>query len=1623
MFSSPVASKQRHETNIWVRLDFIESLLANNGNLPKGWRPRKRVRTLNPHEDGWAWCRAHVNSARSATASSSHANHSQNGGVVSPFNVKLRQVSTPAKQQLQQQSAITNQDVKVEMTITVDDMEHAPESMQNVTVSFTYDSTLAPNVCTANVWWLHEPYLPPSDLTQLEQLHEPAVVYCLKRRYEQDQIYTYTGKILLALNPFRSVQGIYSEQTMQVYSQSHGLALDAPLERPPPHVFAIADDAYRSMMDSMAVGTASSTRGHAIAKNQSILVSGESGAGKTVTTKIVLNYLAMLSKQKSDALSSTRDALIEDVSIEAQVLQSNPILESFGNARTIRNDNSSRFGKYIDIQFNRAGKLVSASIETYLLEKVRLISQAPGERNFHIFYEMLTGLSQQQKREFGLTNTSVRDFRMLAASGTFDRRDGVNDRETFRDLIMAFETVGFTKLEQEDIFAVVAALMHASNLTFRECAMDASELNFSNKSVKAAVALLGVKADSLNDALCRCRIEAQHEVLYKNLTVSQAHKAVEAFVKVTYGSLFAFIVRRINGSIGNAASDATASIGVLDIFGFESFDVNSFEQLCINYCNEALQQQFNRFVFKLEQEEYRREGIDWSNIAFPDNQDVLDLIEKNHYGILSILDEQCRLARCTDSTFARAVYDKCANHPRFEASTLQQGRSSFSIHHYAGLVEYETMSFLEKNKDELPNEAIALLKSSADPFISQLGKAFSEAQPVSPNKARANGHGNRPLHRTGSSIIRESVGNQFSQQLRILRTRIELTDPHYIRCLKPNDDLVPHNFNATVIADQLCCAGVLEAIRVSRVGFPHRYFHDHFVERYGIIAQAELAGLKCSLHGSDFCQALVDALRTLLVDTLGTDDIHGEKPSGSAPSDFVSLGIQMGRTKVFLRRRAFDALEHLRSKKFDDAATLIQTMARGYFARIYFDICIIATIVIQTAWRRASAHHHVQNMRALRAVTVLQCSWMVFKARRVLWALRRVQIADISAVRIQCAWRRCQAKAIIWQIRKLVLGDVAASTIQSAYRRSSARLILLSARLIAWWCQSAYRGAVARQYCAYVFLDAKAAVIQDAWRRRAEPPPFKRLQRAVRALQCLYRAYTAKKELCRLRREAKDISKVVAERNRYRDEIHQLRRELDEVRNSPPKLKDKSDEVRLLRQEVKRLQEELQKAHCGSDASLRTLKRTDELRHLMDELSYRENHLILLKKEVETLRSVDADMSFQSLASEAFGANYIFETASPRRRRHLTITRSDLSETSLLDAETKLSHEERIYTTYGYSGSGSPIDVDSCRERDEVHQLHASIRLGDRCLFDSVLRNTCEACLLINQGDQYGRTALHLASLALRSDMLLVLLSKGAVVNAQDDDGETPLHLAENFNITEMLLTTGRANPNIPNVDGICAIHLAVQRRDINSLRILIENGASVNSADNIRWFTPLHLVALPARNKWDEKPTDDLRLRITQLLCGEHGPDIADLDFQDSDGNAPLHYAVQLENQEATGLVRAFLEKGANANIRNDREQSPLHLLCHNEGLRSLKIHFHDTLRTLMYHGADPNIQSMTGCTPLHLTLYHKDIDSAVQLVSSGADINIVWKKVRIICWQCGMRLKLANVPLIIVLFIDTEA
>ena len=960
----------------------------------------------------------------------------------------------------------------------------------------------------------------PDDLIILTHLHEPSVVHCLRKRYARDKIYTSTGPMLIALNPFKHCTELYSEKMMKKYwdrgeNRMLGIAGESSSKSDendpaseeghilPPHVYGIADDSFRKMMakleDSSSNNSSSGGRRRRPATassssstlalstcNQSILVSGESGAGKTVTTKFIMQYLATLSKRSAHPgegeavkAQSAGPGEKEKVDIEQQVLQSNPILESFGNARTIRNDNSSRFGKFIEIQFTDMGHLAGANIETYLLEKVRLISQTEGERNYHIFYELLEGLPDEDLDKYYLTDYGVEDFLMTNQSGTYDRRDGVRDDETFQDLLVAMETMDFSKNEQTDILTITCALLHSSNLTLNSVTADESEIDRENKHLEAFLSLMGLTADDLNRALCYFSITAGREKHVRSNSKEKAEKGLLALIKATYGALFTHVVKRVNDSIATFHSKksredhtaASASIGVLDIFGFESFQTNSFEQLCINYCNEALQQQFNLFVLKNEQDEYEREGIAWSYVTFPDNQDVLDLISKKGAGILSILDDQCRAPGTTDKTFINDLYQKVSRHKRFEADYRQVGARKFAIIHYAGTVEYESEGFVEKNRDELPKEATELLLSSSNKFVKSLAEIISGDSASAAKDAKKS-----PAARPGPKS-KSTVGGQFSIQLQELRQKIDLTTPHYIRCLKPNDELEPDSFNPLVVADQLRCAGVIEAVRVSRLGYPQRYQHSRFVARYRILGIRALKKANASSKKRKPVEVLVDAI----VDKI-TEYTGASHDADAAQKDLTAIGIQVGKTKVFLRRNAYETIERLRNLEMRKAAITIQSIARCYVARRGL-------------------------LEVKDAITTLQCFSRTNAARRLIDEVRREQNSI---------------------------------TMQKYFRRFSATKRFQNTVCLCKSLQRLHRGMVGRRLFRTLNRNRKATKIQQTWRMCKLHRSFKKLRAAAVTVQCKVRCTAAKKRMGTLKIAARDLQNTASERDQFRDENKRL---------------------------------------------------------------------------------------------------------------------------------------------------------------------------------------------------------------------------------------------------------------------------------------------------------------------------------------------------------------------------------------------------------------------------------------------------------------------------------------------------
>jgi myosin-5 len=1083
---------------------------------------------------------------------------------------------------------------------------------------------------------------PPPNLIDLTHLHECSVVHALRYRYQNthlnmSNIYTDTGPILLAVNPFKHDESgdLYGEGTARRYrvdgerrwlsertpgggssavsslpsssknsSAQHETGLgegssSSSSSSLSPHVFAVADRTFRTMMtrlhppDADTLSTPNATSTPAPAKSissvtqqdkpkvdQSVLVSGESGAGKTVTTKLLMGYLAKLSEQPSPEGGAASEESSDDsniMSIERRVLESNPIMESFGNARTVRNDNSSRFGKYIEMKFSSSLKqqqqqhsdnkvagatLVGASIETYLLEKVRLVHQSQGERNYHIFYELFSmkyndeedddQANQALLERFGLVHYDMEDFSLINTSDTYDRRDGVSDADTFRDMKRAMTIMGIPTTEQHSVFAVCCALLHASNLNFVDIGEVECALETENPHLEYVVDLLGITRDGLNKAICYYEITIggcggkSGETHRRELSQAQAKKGVEALIKATYGAMFQYLVDRINKSIaGDAKSNGGGSssrpnnrrkgelhgtIGILDIFGFESFQVNSFEQLCINYCNEALQQQFNRFVLRNEQEEYDKEGIPWSFIEFPENQDVLDLIDQKGSGILNVLHDQCRTPGASDKSFALLMYDKCASHSRFEADSRQVAEQLFAVHHYAGLVEYDIEGFVEKNKDELPKEASDLLLSSNNEFVMTLAENLQPSPSAGRNKIMS--------PRSGASQ-RPTVGVQFSSQLHSLRSKIDETSPHYIRCLKPNNLLAPDIFDAALIADQLRCAGVIEAVRVSRLGYPQRYSHNQFISRYRILGMKALKKKKNSPKKFNPAKALVHAVKAILKVDDNQDDI----------------GIQVGKSKVFLKREAYDTLERLRRDKITSSVFVIQKNARCYVYRKYYS-------------------------QACKAVHSIQCFLRCSSAKKEVNRLRRQHRSII----IQSYWRRCLS-----------------------------RKLLLSAKIIAKWCQSHLRGSLGRKMYNAMNHDRKAIYLQSIWRRYVAVSSFKRHRCAAVNIQCAIRSHKSRAKLSQLKSDARDLHAVLIERDMLRQEIIELKkitqdRKVDQVSavvvdDANSSIAEKDTEIASLRSALDYMSSEKERVERELNEALQTLASVKEQKDNYAEVS------------------------------------------------------------------------------------------------------------------------------------------------------------------------------------------------------------------------------------------------------------------------------------------------------------------------------------------------------------------------------------------------------------------------------------
>ncbi|XP_032708890.1 unconventional myosin-VIIa [Lontra canadensis] len=723
------------------------------------------------------------------------------------------------------------------------------------------------------------------DMIRLGDLNEAGILRNLLIRYRDHLIYTYTGSILVAVNPYQLLS-IYSPEHIRQYTNKK-------IGEMPPHIFAIADNCYFNMKRN--------------SRDQCCIISGESGAGKTESTKLILQFLAAISGQHSW--------------IEQQVLEATPILEAFGNAKTIRNDNSSRFGKYIDIHFNKRGAIEGAKIEQYLLEKSRVCRQAPDERNYHVFYCMLEGMSADQKKKLGLGQAT--DYNYLAM-GNCITCEGREDSQEYANIRSAMKVLMFTDTENWEISKLLAVILHLGNLQYEARTfenLDACEVLFS-LSLATAASLLEVNPPALMNCLTSRTLITRGETVSTPLSREQALDVRDAFVKGIYGRLFVWIVDKINAAIYKPPSQevksSRRSIGLLDIFGFENFAVNSFEQLCINFANEHLQQFFVRHVFKLEQEEYDLESIDWLHIEFTDNQDALDMIANKPMNIISLIDEESKFPKGTDTTMLHKLNSQHKLNSNY-IPPKNNHETQFGINHFAGIVYYESQGFLEKNRDTLHGDIIQLVHSSRNKFIKQIFQADvamgAETRKRSP-----------------------TLSSQFKRSLELLMRTLGACQPFFVRCIKPNEFKKPMLFDRLLCVRQLRYSGMMETIRIRRAGYPIRYSFVEFVERYRVL----LPGVKPAYKQDDLrgtCQRMAEAV-------LGTHD------------DW-----QIGKTKIFLKDHHDMLLEVERDKAITDRVILLQKVIRGFKDRSNFLKLKNAATLIQRHWRGHNCRRNYELMR------------------------------------------------------------------------------------------------------------------------------------------------------------------------------------------------------------------------------------------------------------------------------------------------------------------------------------------------------------------------------------------------------------------------------------------------------------------------------------------------------------------------------------------------------------------------------------------------------------------------------------------------------------------------------------
>ncbi|XP_055837167.1 myosin heavy chain, non-muscle isoform X3 [Episyrphus balteatus] len=807
------------------------------------------------------------------------------------------------------------------------------------------------------------------DMAELTCLNEASVLHNIKDRYYSGLIYTYSGLFCVVVNPYKKLP-IYTEKIMERYKgiKRHEV---------PPHVFAITDTAYRSMLQDR--------------EDQSILCTGESGAGKTENTKKVIQYLAYVAASKPKGSGAgphpaliishnaetfanlqvnmkqnlkiqyniqsvsageinhtklcTRNDSVNECNeeigefkgfgkgeLEQQLLQANPILEAFGNAKTVKNDNSSRFGKFIRINFDASGYISGANIETYLLEKSRAIRQAKDERTFHIFYQLLAGASPEQRDKFILDDIKTYPF---LSNGSLPV-PGVDDYAEFQATVKSMNIMGMTNDDFNSIFRIVSAVLLFGCMKFRQ-ERNNDQATLPDNTVAQKIAhLLGLNVTDMTRAFLTPRIKVGRDFVTKAQTKEQVEFAVEAIAKACYERMFKWLVNRINRSLDRTKRQGASFIGILDMAGFEIFELNSFEQLCINYTNEKLQQLFNHTMFILEQEEYQREGIEWKFIDFGlDLQPTIDLIDKPG-GIMALLDEECWFPKATDKTFVEKLVSAHSMHPKF-LKTDFRGVADYAIMHYAGKVDYSAVKWLMKNMDPLNENIVSLLQNSQDPFVVQIWKD-AEIVGMAQQALTDTQFGAR----TRKGMFR-TVSHLYKEQLAKLMDTLRNTNPNFVRCIIPNHEKRAGKIDAPLVLDQLRCNGVLEGIRICRQGFPNRIPFQEFRQRYELLTPNVIP--KGFMDGKKACEKMIQAL------------------------ELDSNLFRVGQSKIFFRAGVLAHLEEERDYKITDLIVNFQAFCRGFLARRNYQKRLQQLNAIRIIQRNCAAYLKLRNWQWWRLYT------------------------------------------------------------------------------------------------------------------------------------------------------------------------------------------------------------------------------------------------------------------------------------------------------------------------------------------------------------------------------------------------------------------------------------------------------------------------------------------------------------------------------------------------------------------------------------------------------------------------------------------------------------------------------